>query len=217
MHPAVLLNLGYLLNFLALTVKDVLWLRSVLLPAQLSFLAWGVSVGNVAPVVWNIVFLSINTVQIARIVRERRPIELPADLADLHEKVFHAMRRREFLLFWETGTVSQVVDAPLVREGETLEALYFIVSGTARVVKDGRTLATLSRGSFAGELSFLSREPASADVVADGTIEVNSWNQRKLRRLDKIDPELYVKIQEILGRDVTGKIRAASSRLDEPA
>ncbi len=213
----VLQNLGYLLNLLALAVKDVLWLRAVLIPAQLSFIGWGLSAGLVPPVAWNVVFLSINTVQIVRIIRERRPIELPSELVDLYESVFRSMRPREFLLFWETGTQRRVVDAPIVREGEAPEALLFIISGTARVVKGGRGIATLSRGSFAAELSFLSREPASADVVAEGAVEFNSWRQDKLRRLRKIDPALYVKIQGILGRDVTDKIRTTSSRVQERA
>ena len=96
-------------------------------------------------------------------------------------------------------------------------ALFFLISGRARVEKGGQTIATLSRGSFAAGLSFLSREPASADVLAEGAVEFNSWNQKKLRRLNKIDPELYVKIQGILGRDISNKMRAASSRIQESA
>ena len=37
MDPTFLLNFGYALNLAALTVRDVLWLRTVLMPAQLFF------------------------------------------------------------------------------------------------------------------------------------------------------------------------------------
>ena len=56
---------------------------------------------------------------------------------------------------------------------------------------------------------------ASADVVALGELQYNSWNQDKLRRLEKINPELYQKLQHILSRDVTNKIKATSDRMGE--
>jgi hypothetical protein len=126
-----------------MTVKDVLWLRALLLPAQISFLSWGAFSGQMAPVAWNIVLMAINGVQIVRILLERRPIELPE------------------------------------------------------------------------ELSFLSHERASADVVAVGELQYNSWNQDKPRRLAKINPELYQKLQHILSPDVTNKIKTTSDRMGE--
>ena len=213
MDPVLLLNLGYGLNFLALVVKDVLWLRGILLPAQLSFLVWGVAQSFVATVAWNILFIAINTVQIARILRERRAIELPSELGDLYESVFGTMKPREFLWFWETGTPGAACDEAFIREGEKPNALFCLVSGRADVVKGGTTLASLGRGSFVAELSFLSGEPASADVSAEGKVEYNTWSHQKLRRIEKINPDLYMKIQGIVGKDITDKIRATSTRL----
>jgi CRP-like cAMP-binding protein len=83
------------------------------------------------------------------------------------------------------------------------------------VSKQGRPIANLSRGQFVAELSFLSHERASADVVAVGELRYNSWNQDKLRSLEKINPELYQKLQHILSRDVTDKIKTTSDRMGE--
>lgn len=214
----VLLNFAYGLNLLALVVKDVLWLRAVLLPAQLSFLAWGLAQALPATIAWNGIFIVINAVQIARIARERRPIQLPLDILDLYQNVFVSMKPREFLLFWETGNVQEAREEAFVRQGQELDALLFIVTGKARVVsRDGNVLAILGRGSFAGELSFLSGDPASADVVAEGKVTYNSWDHQKLRRLEKINAELFTKLQGILGRDMTDKIRVASSRIEATA
>jgi hypothetical protein len=214
---AVLLNFAYGLNLLALVVKDVLWLRVVLVPAQLTFLFWGTVQGLPATVAWNAVFIGINGVQIVRILRERRPIQLPLELLDVYQNVFVSMKPREFLLFWETGNTQEAREEPFVRQGEQLDALLFIVTGKAHVTREGNVLATLGRGSFAGELSFLSGEPASADVVADGKVTYNSWDHQKLRRIEKINADLYAKLQGILGRDMTEKIRVASSRIEATA
>ena len=211
MDPAWLQNLGYAINLLALTVRDVLWLRTVLLPAQLSFLVWGSMQGFVSTVAWNVLFIGINLFQIVRILMERRPIDLPPDLDDIYER-FSEMTRREFLLFWEMGTIRHVRDVRFIQEGERPRELMLITEGEVEVKKGERSVAKLNRGSFVAELSFLTQEPASACVHALGEVEYNSWNQQKLNRMRKINPDLFLKIQRILGRDVTDKIRMASQR-----
>ena len=57
MDPTLLLNFAYVLNLIAMTVKDVLWLRALLLPAQVSFLTWGAFSGQMAPLIYTFVFL----------------------------------------------------------------------------------------------------------------------------------------------------------------
>ncbi len=54
-----LINGGYLLMLAALAVKDVLWLRALLLPAQLCLAVFSFLSGNAAGVFWNVVFFGI--------------------------------------------------------------------------------------------------------------------------------------------------------------
>ena len=54
----------------------------------------------------------------------------------------------------------------IVRRGQDEVGLYMIVDGEIGVVIEGEELATLSRGSFFGEISALLGEPAVADIVA---------------------------------------------------
>ncbi len=208
----ILLNLGYGLNLVALTVRDVLWLRAVLLPAQISFLSWGAVSGIRATVIWNVIFIAINLFQIVRILRERRPITLPAELSGIYTQTFSAMKPREFWLFWETGRVQTVSDAPIVRQNEKPTELMFLVKGKAEVVNDGATIAVLEPGQFAAEMSFLSGKPASADVIAAGEVELRLWNQRRLSLLDKVNPQLSLKLQKILSRDVMTKAQESARR-----
>jgi hypothetical protein len=204
----VLLNLGYSLNLIALSVRDVLLLRVVLLPAQVSFLSWGLVAGIRAAVAWNIVFISINLFQVLRILRERRPITLPADIADIYKESFSGLRPREFWLFWETGHRRTVCDAPFVRQGEKPSDLLFVVSGAANVVRNGSAVAVLKAGQFAAEMSFLSGNPATADVIADGEVALKAWDQNKLSLLENVNPALLLKLQRILSQDLAAKAQA---------
>jgi CRP/FNR family cyclic AMP-dependent transcriptional regulator len=54
----------------------------------------------------------------------------------------------------------------VVRRGQSNVGLHIIVDGEVGVVLEDEELATLSRGSFFGEISALLDEPAVADVTA---------------------------------------------------
>jgi len=207
----ILVNLGYLLMLLALIVRDILWLRSILMSGQLLLAVYNFHIDNKIVACWNILFFCINTIQVIRLIRERRPIELPLDLADLHKTIFSTMSRREFLYFWHMGSIKEFSDNYIIRANQHLNELYLILLGSVNVMKDGKKLAELSKGRFIAEMSFLTGEPASADIIAEGQVRYISWNQEKLRSLEQLNPELLIKIQNILGKDLVGKIKVASN------
>jgi len=207
----VLINFGYLLMLLAFAVRDILWLRSILIGGQLSIMAYALSINNNIVAFWNILFVIINSIQVVRVIRERRPIDLPQDLYDLYDQIFSELTRREFLFFWEMGLMFQTKNKIIIKEGEHQNDLSLILSGTVNVVKNGKTIANLQRGSFIAEMSFLTNETASADVKAEGTVTHISWGQDKIRSLKILNPQLLIKIQNILGKDLAQKVKAAST------
>jgi CRP-like cAMP-binding protein len=56
----------------------------------------------------------------------------------------------------------------IARQGEVGTGFFMIAGGGARVVRDGKTIATLGPGDFFGELSVLDGQPRVAQVLADG-------------------------------------------------
>jgi CRP/FNR family transcriptional regulator, cyclic AMP receptor protein len=56
----------------------------------------------------------------------------------------------------------------IARQGEVGTGFFMIVTGGARVVRDGETIATLGPGDFFGELSVLDGMPRVAQVLAQG-------------------------------------------------
>lgn len=203
------INAAYVVSTLALAVRDVLRLRVLLLAAQALFLWWGLLIDHLPTLVWNALFMAINAIMIGRILWERRPIAVPEALRDIHEQVFAGMPARDFLLLWEMGDPAVADRSKLVAQGETPEALKLILSGTARVTRDGRHLADIGRGGFVAEMSLLTGSGASADVRALDQVSYLAWSRRKLASLEAINPSLYLALQKALGRDVTRKVRSA--------
>jgi hypothetical protein len=208
----ILINAGYVLMLVGLLMRDILWLRLMLMMAQLLLGGYGLIRGDHYMAAWNFVFVGINLARTVRLLNERRPIHLARDQEQIYKQLFLSMTRREFLFLWEMGNPGRIDGAQLVREGELQRDLVLLLSGEVVVRKGEENLARLQRGQFVAEMSFISGEPASANVIADGRVEYMAWPQDKLRALQQLNPGLLVKLQHILGRDLTGKVKAASQR-----
>jgi CRP/FNR family cyclic AMP-dependent transcriptional regulator len=73
----------------------------------------------------------------------------------------------------------------IARQGEIGTGFFVVVEGAARVVRDGRVVATLGPGEFFGELSVLDGGPRVAQVVADGPtrcLALASWDMERVLR-----------------------------------
>jgi CRP-like cAMP-binding protein len=70
-------------------------------------------------------------------------------------------------------------DHVIARQGEIGTGFFVIVSGGARVIRDGAVIARLGPGDFFGELSVLDGMPRVAQVIADGPtvcLALASWD-----------------------------------------
>ena len=210
-----ILNSGYLLMLVALAIRNMLVLRVVLISAQGLLTAYHLITGNYIVLIWNCLFLAINLFQVAVLLRQRRPVIIPEEAIDIYEDTFPEMSKRQFLYFWQIGKEETQEPGTIVSEGDALDKVMLILSGTASVIKNGREIAELTRGSFVAEMSFLSGEPASADVACEQPVTVITWSQENLRNLKSLNFELWMKIQHVLSKDLVGKIKRTSLRLNQ--
>ncbi|MDP8247643.1 MAG: cyclic nucleotide-binding domain-containing protein [Candidatus Tritonobacter lacicola] len=209
----LLLNIAYLLTFVAFLVRDILWLRILLVSSQLSFIAYAILAENISMTAWNIGFVLVNFIQVVRLLRMKRPISLSLPLEDIYSRAFSPMTRREFLYFWQTGRKSEIVDEYIVGSGSREEVLYLIVEGTVSILRAGEEVVRIGRGDFIAESSdIIGGGPALIDARAIGTVRCISWDKDTLESLQKVSPEIVIKVQKIVGGYMTNKLRAA---LDE--
>ena len=203
---AYLVHVGYALMLSALLARDILWLRAILVCAQsvLAIYGWRMGVAGIAG--WNALFVAINIVWVIRILHERRSVALTGALRALHESRFAAMTPAEFLRWWRQGTRETVRDSNLTREHQFPAHLYFLMRGTVRVSRDGEPVTTLPAGFFVAEMSLLTGRPATADVVAAGEVDLVRWSVAELHAMRDASPQLWVKVQSVLGRDLVEKM-----------
>ncbi len=206
----ILVHIGYALMLLGFLARDVLWLRGFLVFGQSTVVvyAWGAQALPVA--YWNAAFAIINLSYAVLIIRERRLVEIPAELRDLYADRFAIFSPREFVQLWRTGHQLECRDDFLMREGERQTKLLCLLQGEVRIEKAGHEVARLGRGRFLAEMSFLTSEPASADVRAGGLVRYIAWDSAWLQRWKVDKPALWTKLQGVLGRELVDKIKIAN-------
>ena len=111
MLSIVLINLAQPFFLIALIIRDILWLRIVLILAELCLFALGIVTDDVGLIGWNLVFIGINAVHVVQLIRDRQPAPIDAELSDIYAHLFSVMTSREFMTFWCAGRTVQVGDA----------------------------------------------------------------------------------------------------------
>ncbi len=209
-----MVNLIHVANVLLLVsflVSDILWLRVLNIAAGVAFIAYlRLTVPNaVAPIAWNLLFVSINVVQVVRLWLERRPVQLSSDELSLYQLAFRGLTPREFLRLVSIGTWEEAEPgALLVEQGTDLERVLALRSGVTEVVANGQRVAELKAGQLVGEMAFLSRAKTSAAVVVKERARFLAMKSEKLRALFKKHPELRAGVQMVIGNDLIEKLRA---------
>jgi CRP-like cAMP-binding protein len=108
-------------------------------------------------------------------------------------------------------TVSFKPGEAIVKEGDAGLGAYVIVEGRALVKRRGKTLATLKKGSFFGEMSLFDNQPRSVDVIAEEPtvcFVLLRWNFWALINKNK-------KMVQVLLQEMAQRLRATDEALSE--
>ena len=89
-------------------------------------------------------------------------------------------------------------DEAIVREGSTGTAIYIILSGGARVEREGEIIGQMRAGDFFGELALIEEHPRSATVVANEQTECLLFPAWEFSALLNEHPEIAVPIMRAL-------------------
>ena len=212
MNELIIINIGYGFAFIALAIKEVLWLRIILtISFILRFFSSYTFSGNFNVASWNFLFIAVNIFMIIKILDERRSRFIPHEIKDIKNTIFKNLTSKEFLYLWSLGKIKSSEKGLILDEGIKQNKLMFILSGKALVKSNGKLLAILERGQFIAEMSLLTNEPTSAQVYIDDendekTIYIE-WNNNTLKRIENTNNPFWKKLHYILSSDITKKLQ----------
>jgi len=212
MNEFFIINLGYGCAFIALAIKEVLWLRVILtLSFILRFFSSYMFSENLNVAFWNFLFITVNIFMIIKIIDERRSRFIPHEIKDIKNTIFKNLTSKEFLYLWSLGKIKAMSKGLIVDEGVKQNKLMFMLSGKALVKSNDKLLAILERGQFVAEMSLLTSEPTSAKVVVDEKEDQEvvyiEWNNYTLKRIENTNNQFWKKLHYILSSDITKKLQ----------
>jgi Cyclic nucleotide-binding domain len=158
---------------------------------------------------WNVIFVTINIVHLTFLYRERWQVRFSEQERMLHQGLFAEFGPAEFKRLIKNGLFRDVYEGTaLTMEGRLVQELHVLIKGMAKVEVAGETIALLQPGSFVGEMSLLTREPASATVTTLVECRVFSIQQETLMNLLERDPATKSAIHRVIGRDLVVKLKS---------
>jgi hypothetical protein len=203
-----LIHVGAILYLICFLFRDQIALRMFALAGDVAYTGYYYSAAAQPlweAIVWIIPNMAINIVMIAIILRDNKHTSLNDDEMSLLQNMpglkpsqFRALLK---LAQWERPGESR----GLTVENETLDRLYYVLSGSVSVSKGERSFP-LSAPVFIGELAYLRRKSATATVTAGADALLVSWPHEALRKATEADPELNNAFALLLNNDLAEKV-----------
>jgi serine/threonine protein phosphatase PrpC len=122
---------------------------------------------------------------------------------------FHARLRVGRIVSEMFVTPGQTV----VRQGETGDTLYVVVTGSVSVQLEGNEVAVLNEGEHFGELALVDSEPRSADIIAKGFGHLLCIERDALREYCMMEPALGNLLLWKLVATLGQRLRATNAKL----
>lgn len=94
-------------------------------------------------------------------------------------------------------------DECLIRNGDNDDTLFILLTGKVGVYKDGNCLSTIYAGDCFGEISFITKAPRTADILAHEISIVIRLNQSTYQRLSS---EIREKLKDSIIKKLVTRI-----------
>ena len=211
----ILINVANLIYLASYSVRDILWLRVLTVVAASILIPYYYFLPDqlMAPIYWNLVFISLNLFWIGCLLLERRPVHLDKEEQRLYRLAFRTLTPREMRALLKLGSWGTAAkDERILEHGQTVERLAVIVSGSACLEVNGRAVDEFEPGQFVGGISFVTDEPAPGDVVTLEPVRYVSWRKSDMKAYLEKAPELCAALAMILNVNLTKMLADTWSR-----
>lgn len=202
---AIFLNGAYVAFVGSAYVRTLAWLRVLLIVGSGCIVVYG-TFEKIWPMVgWNVLIIASHLVRILGERRAQNAVSLNAAEAAMRDRLFPGLGDYDFNLLWSMGKPVSFNDSVIIADGSRPGIVAVLIDGAVRLDKAGETRRSLNKGSLIGEMSFVSGEPATVDVVAAGDVTVHQWDQRQLISLDQAHPPSAKAFRDLITRDLASK------------
>lgn len=211
----LLIYLAFALLAASYLMTSMFWLRALavagLVAAMAQFYLSGDDSANTFG--WYALLILVNVAQLAWLIRERLSLRLSAKDAPLLREALPNLNDIEIAKLlraadWQNFAPGDV----LTRQDVPVDALYFLCTGRANVEVNRSLVTYLERGSFVGEIAYLTGNPATATVTIEEPSRVLKFSKMRMAKVVAADEHINSIIYQLLGRDLAMKMRRSNTR-----
>ena len=202
-------NLLYLASY---SVRDILWLRILTIAAAVLLIPYYYLQSQPLwiAISWNLVFVGINLFWVARLLLERRSVQLTEDEQRLRQFCFPLLNPADVAKLCRMGTWEHIEAGICLRlTGQETVAPLGDCTDKADVRLDGEKVAQLGDGQFVGQIAYITDEKAPVSIIAQGSMHIISWSRVKLETFFKERPDVELQLGHSLGADLTRLLKSA--------
>ena len=208
-------HISYVLIAVSYFLTNMFWLR-VAAVAGLFFeiLYFRYVGGNMQTgIAWDLIFITINLYQLAWLVRDRMSLRLPEKEGPMLREALSGLDDAQIARLLKAAEWRDFHEGEiLTRQDAPVDALYFLCSGRANVEVNRSLVTYLEKGSFVGEIAYLTGNPATATVVIDEPARVLVFSKMRMAKVVAADSQINAIIYQLLGRDLAMKMRRTNTR-----
>jgi hypothetical protein len=205
-----LVNLANFAFLLALSVRNVLWLRILSLASDVLVLPYYYFQHEPLwpPIFWGVAFIIVNCIQIVILALDRRPVILSDREEELYHVAFGSIDKRDFLKLASLARWLEVSPGEtIVKKGHHISEAIVLISGETEAVLDGKPALPYRPGQLIGNVSAYSGLVSPMDVVARSPARIAIWDMEQMREFTAKRPELRARLLQLMSVDLAAKLR----------
>ena len=165
---------------------------------------------------WQSCFLAVNLVNLVMLLYSMRPPKFDTFETLVYKLKFFDLKQHEVAPILKLAQRMNLQDGQvLLKDGDSNNRLFLIADGNFRIVKNGTEITLLEAGAFVGELSFISDEAISADVISAGDTKVMYWDKHALEPLFKKHGLYKSYLHSLFSIDIAQKLRRMTTATAE--
>lgn len=212
--PDILVLAAGLSFVLAFLIINQVMLRIILLVGTVLYI-WYYAVAAEAPL-WMAIWVSVanlgaNIIGLSMLLGAKSRLALPNKLSDVYDRcaIFQDLPPGDFRVLMRSARRYIIeADMTLTREHQRGEKLFYVVEGTARVEKLGKSF-DMPGQFFVGEVAYLLNRNSAATTILKAGSEVIEWEFSKLRAGSRKKTRFKLALEALISRDLAQKVSLA--------
>jgi CRP-like cAMP-binding protein len=209
-------HISYMLLIGSMLMRKMLYLRLMAVAAGTFSGAYYFSLNDSISLFWEVLFTLVNATQLVILFVENRRGRFTAEEQAFIDAVLPTVERAQTRRLMKLGAWTEISDSNiLIHEETTPPSLFYVVNGTARVERSGRTLGMVGPGDFLGEMSYLTGKQATATVTSVTPMRYLAFDRTALREYLEKNPDVRHSLESGFNRNLVDKLVKTNTEVQE--